>query len=164
MRNSALIRLLLVLALVTLPLTASADWLEGTVVAIADGDTLTVLDATQTQHRIRLAGIDAPEKRQAFGNVSRQHLADAVFQRRVRVEYHKADRYGRLIGKVLLGGQDLNLAQVTAGLAWHYKQYEREQSPDDRRTYAAAEDEARAARRGLWRDSAPVPPWEWRHR
>jgi endonuclease YncB( thermonuclease family) len=82
--------------------------LEGLVVAVADGDTLTVLDDTQTQHRIRLSGIDAPEKGQPFGNVSKQNLADAVFQKRVAVEYAKTDRYGRLVGKVLLDGQDLS--------------------------------------------------------
>jgi len=102
-----------------------------------------VPDDAKTQHRIRLSGIDAPERRQDFGNVSRQILADAVFQRRVVVEYDKTDRYGRLVSKVLLNGQDECL---------------------DRQAYAAAETEARAARRGLWRDGEPVPPWEWRHR
>jgi len=166
MKPTALPRLLLALALgvVCLPAEAFAERLEGLVVAIADGDTLTVLDDAKAQHRIRLSGIDAPERRQAFGNVSRQHLADAVFQRRVVVEYDKTDRYGRLVGKVLLNGQDECLAQVAAGLAWHYKKYEGEQPVADRRAYAAAEDEARAARRGLWRDGEPVPPWEWRHR
>lgn len=161
----ALPRFLCALALVValLPAAARAELLEGLVVAVADGDTLTVLDDAKTQHRIRLSGIDAPERRQPFGTVSRQHLADAVFQRRVVVEFGKTDRYGRLVGKVLLDGEDECLAQITAGLAWHYKQYQREQSPEDRQTYAAAEDAARAARLGLWRDPDPVPPWEWRH-
>lgn len=152
----------LALALVLLSSPACAEVLEGLVVGVADGDTLTVLDDTKEQHRIRLSGIDAPEKRQPFGNVSRQHLADAVFQRRVLVEYQKTDRYGRIIGKVMLDGRDECLAQVVAGLAWHYKHYAREQPPEDRETYAAAEDAAKAARRGLWRDPDPVPPWEWR--
>ena len=117
MKRPALPRLLFTLALLLSPLAARAETLEGLVVAIADGDTLTVLDDTKTQHRIRLSGIDAPEKRQPFGTVSRQHLADAVFQRRVVVEFYKTDRYGRLIGKVLLDGQDESLAQVAAGLA-----------------------------------------------
>ena len=159
-------RLLLALAVAVtcLPAEAFAERLEGLVVAVADGDTITVLDDAKTQHRIRLSGIDAPERRQDFGNVSRQHLANAVLQRRVVVEYDKTDRYGRLVGKVLLNGQDECLAQVAAGLAWHYKKYEGEQPFEDRRAYAAAEDAARAAQRGLWRDANPVPPWEWRHR
>jgi endonuclease YncB( thermonuclease family) len=101
------------------------------VVAVADGDTITVLVDTKTQYCIRLSGIDAPEKRQSFGTVFRQHLSGAVFQRRVAVAYHKANRYGRLIGKVMLDGQDECLAQVIAGLARHYKQCQREQSPED---------------------------------
>lgn len=146
------------------PLTAFADSYTGRVVAIADGDTITVLDANQTQHKVRLAGIDAPEKRQAFGNVSRQHLAAAVFGRTVTVDWTKHDRYGREIGKILIGGKDANFGQIEAGLAWHYKRYEREQSAEDRTAYAAAEEAARAARRGLWQDAAPVAPWAYRHR
>jgi endonuclease YncB( thermonuclease family) len=153
--------LVLLLAWLALPAAAS-ERLQGLVVAIADGDTITVLDAGNTQYKVRLAGIDAPEKKQPFGNVARQHLAAAVFQKRVSVEYDKADRYGRLVGKVLVNGHDANLDQVAEGLAWHYKTYQREQTAADRRAYAAAEDEARAARRGLWREPAPLPPWEWR--
>lgn len=107
----------------------------------------------------RLAGIDAPEKRQAFGNVSKQSLVDMVAGQAVAVEWVKVDKYGRKLGKVLLAGLDCNLVQVKRGLAWHYKQYQREQSSADRQSYAAAEIEARAAKLGLWRDAAPVPPW-----
>ena len=97
--------------------------LQGEVVGIADGDTLTLLDSSKTQYKIRLAGIDAPERNQPFGNQSRQALAELAFRQHVVVEWTKYDRYRRIIGKVLLDGRDLNLAQVSAGMAWHYKEY-----------------------------------------
>ena len=139
-----------------------ADTLLGKVINVADGDTITVLDDTHTQHKIRLTGIDAPEKRQAFGNVSKQSLVEQVAGQSVAVEWVKVDKYGRKVGKVLLAGLDCNLEQVKRGLAWHYKQYQREQSPTDQQSYAAAEIEARAAKLGLWRDADPIPPWEFR--
>lgn len=141
---------------------AHSDTLYGSVVALSDGDTITVLDAGKTQHKIRLAGIDAPEKKQPFGDRSRQSLASLVFGKNVRVEYSKTDRYGRIVGKVLVNDVDASLEQVKRGLAWHYKAYEREQSPVDRVHYAAAEADARRARRGLWQDSSPTPPWDFR--
>ena len=140
-----------------------ADTLLGKVINVADGDTITVLDDTRTQHKIRLTGIDAPEKRQAFGNVSKQSLVEQVAGQSVAVEWVKIDRYGRKVGKVLLAGLDCNLVQVKRGLAWHYTKYQREQSPTDQQSYAAAEDAARAAPTGLWVDVAPVAPWVFRH-
>jgi endonuclease YncB( thermonuclease family) len=80
----------------------------------------------------------------------------------VVVHWHKHDRYGRLLGTLTLDGRDLNLAQVRAGLAWHYKRYQNDQPPADRTSYAAAETEARTARLGLWREPNPLPPWEYR--
>jgi endonuclease YncB( thermonuclease family) len=151
----------LVLCLV---LQAQAETLLGKVIHVQDGDTITVLDDTRIQHKIRLTGIDAPERRQAFGNVSKESLAEQVAGQSVAVEWDKVDRYGRKVGKVLLGGLDSNLVQVKRGLAWHYKQYQREQSPTDRQSYAAAEAEAREAKLGLWRDAEPMPPWEFRHK
>ena len=112
-----------------------ADTLLGKVIHVADGDTITVLDDTHTQHKVRLAGIDAPEKRQAFGNVSKQSLADMVAGQSVAVEWVKVDKYGRKLGKVLVAGLDCNLVQVKRGLAWHYTKYQREQSPNDRKLY-----------------------------
>jgi endonuclease YncB( thermonuclease family) len=141
---------------------ATAGTLSGKVVGISDGDTVTVLDAELRQHRIRLAGIDAPEKRQPFGQRSKEHLSSVVFGREVVVEIGKTDRYGREVGKILTDGVDANLEQVRAGFAWHYKAYDREQSAFDRRLYAEAEDVARTSMLGLWRDANPVPPWEWR--
>jgi endonuclease YncB( thermonuclease family) len=122
-----------------------------------------VLESTNTQHKIRLAGIDAPEKKQPYGQRSKQSLSDLVFDKQVMVETDKRDKYKREVGKVLVGGMDANLEQVSRGMAWHYKAYEREQTPNDRKLYAAAENEAKAARRGLWADADPMPPWEFRH-
>ncbi len=129
--------------LIGLSLTAFADSLTGKVVKITDGDTLYVLDANYKDHKIRLAGIDAPERRQAYGLASRKHLASIVAGKQVRVEYQKRDRYGRIVGKVLLDGIDVCLEQVKAGLAWHYKKYQHEQSAEDRELYADAENQAR---------------------
>jgi endonuclease YncB( thermonuclease family) len=143
---------------------ARAALLEGLVVGIADGDTITLLDVTKTQYKIRLAGIDAPEKKQPFGTRSKQSLAEMIFRNQVAVEWTKYDRYRRIIGRVLLNGKDVNLAQVAAGMAWHYKAYQGEQTPADRAAYTEAELEARAARIGLWREASPIPPWEFRHR
>lgn len=160
---SALNKLFAVYALL-FTLTAYSEIIEGRVVGIADGDTITVLDDTNTQHKIRLAGIDAPEKKQAFGNSSKKSLSDLVFAKSVTVETDKRDKYGREVGKVLVGGVDANLEQVKRGMAWHYKAYEREQSVIDRKVYADAENEAKHARRGLWTDAAPEPPWEFRNK
>lgn len=143
---------------------AHADELIGRVVAIADGDTLTILDTTNTQHKIRLAGVDSPEKAQPFGQVCKQSLSDLAYSHTVRIDWNKYDRYGRVIGKVLVNGQDVNLEQVHRGCAWHYKKYQNEQSPEDRVSYARAEDDARARRVGLWKDIEAMAPWDWRHR
>lgn len=143
-------------------LSCWSETLAGRVVGVLDGDTVTVLDTSRMQHRVRLAGIDAPEKNQGFGEVSKQNLARVVFGRFVMVEYDKRDRYDRIVGKVLVDGRDACLRQIQDGLAWHFKRYEKEQSAADRITYAAAEEQARIARRGLWREPQPVPPWEFR--
>jgi micrococcal nuclease len=130
--------------------------ITGKVVAIADGDTLTVLDESKTQHKIRLAGIDAPEKGQAFGTKARESLAAKVFRQTVRVEVIDVDRYRREVGRIYLGERFINLEMVTDGLAWRYVQYDK---PGE---FTAAETDAREHRRGLWADPHPVPPWEWR--
>lgn len=143
--------------------TVQAATLQGRVVTVADGDTLTVLDVNKTQHKIRLAGIDAPEKKQAFGQRSKQSLSELTFGKEVEVEIVKRDRYGREVGKILVNGKDVNLMQVERGMAWFYRQYQREQSENDRVLYDAAEAAAKADRRGLWRDPNPMPPWEFRH-
>ena len=152
-----------VLLAALLTVSAYSESISGRVVAIADGDTITVLDTSKTQHKIRLSGIDAPEKKQAFGQRSKESLSVLVFNQTVQVETTKRDRYGREIGKVIVDGLDANLEQVKRGMAWHYKAYQREQSAQDRVTYSEAEVVARGARLGLWNDAQPVPPWEFRH-
>jgi endonuclease YncB( thermonuclease family) len=149
--------------LLVLVCTANAETITGRVVSVADGDTITVLDGDKVQHKIRLAGIDAPEKKQAFGNRSKESLSAMAFDKTVDVETGKRDRYGRQIGKLLVNGQDVNLVQVERGMAWFYRKYQREQSSNDQRLYEAAEDAARADKRGLWRDAEPVAPWDFRH-
>lgn len=144
------------------PQSLRADVLTGKVIAVADGDTVTVIDADQNKHKIRLAGIDAPESRQPYGQRSRQSLSDLVSGQWVQVVYDKADRYGRLVGKVQVAGRDANLEQLRRGLAWHYKKYEAEQGEQDRHAYAAAEQQAQSARLGLWRDPGPQAPWDYR--
>jgi endonuclease YncB( thermonuclease family) len=142
--------------------TAGAATFTGRVVGVHDGDTITVLDANHHQHKIRLAGIDSPEMKQAYGNRSKQNLSNWVYNRQVTVDWNKRDRYSRTVGVVFVDGQDVNLEQVRAGMAWWYRQYAKEQSPDDRKLYELAENEARNEKLGLWADAVQVPPWEWR--
>ena len=152
---------------------AHADTLTGRVVGITDGDTITLLDADRQQHKIRLQGIHAPEKAQPFGQRSKQNLSRMVFGKNVRVEWEKRDKYKRIVGKVWVQPADCPTcpmtldaghAQITVGLAWWYRKYANEQPPQDRGQYEFSEQEARAKRAGLWRDYAPVAPWEWRRR
>lgn len=159
--------------LLVLSFGAHADTLLGRVVGVADGDTVTVLDANRQQHKIRLQGIDAPEKAQPFGERSKQNLSRMVFGKDVRVEWDKRDKYKRIIGKVWVQPAscptcpmtlDAGHAQITVGLAWWYRKYAGEQSPQDRGAYEFSEQEARAKRVGLWSEPNPVPPWEWRRR
>ena len=154
----------------TLSVSVSAD-IEGKVVSVTDGDTIKVLDASKTQHKVRLSGIDAPERGQPYGNVSREHLAKLVAGKEVRVEATKTDRYGRVVGKVWVQPSDCptcgktldaNHAQVLAGMAWWYRYYAEEQTPEDRGRYESAEEEARARKWGLWADPHPINPYEWR--
>lgn len=136
---------------------AAAGEIHGKVVSIQDGDTLTVL-VDRKQVRVRLVEIDAPEKKQAFGNRSRQSLAELCASKQARVLEQGKDRYGRTLGRVYCAGVDANGEQVRRGLAWVYEHYAPQSSP-----YYALQAEARARNRGLWADAHPVPPWEWRH-
>lgn len=152
--------LLLVVAILALP--GYGESIKGRVVHVADGDTITVLDADKVQHKIRLAGIDAPERSQAFGHRSRESLADLAANRVVFVETTKRDRYGRWVGKVLADGRDINVEQIRRGLAWFYRHYESELTDLDQQIYDRAETDAKSSRRGLWADSSPVAPWDFR--
>ena len=131
--------------------------LTGKVVSVADGDTITFL-VNETQHRIRLHGIDCPEGGQPFGTKAKQFTSELAFGQTVTARVVDTDRYGRLVCRVTLpDGKDLSAELVRAGLAWWYQRY----APDDKEL-AKLEIEAREAKRGLWADPKPVPPWEWR--
>jgi endonuclease YncB( thermonuclease family) len=136
--------------------------LQALVVGVSDGDTITVLDAGKHQHKIRLQGIDAPEKAQAYGQKSKESLSALVYKKNVQVLWAKKDRYGRTVGQVMVGGLDACLEQVKRGMAWHYKDYQAEQSAEDRVLYGRAEIQARSQRLGLWQDAAPQEPSAFR--
>jgi len=128
-----------------------------------DGDTFKAR-CPYEQVKVRFAAIDAPESKQAFGQVSRKYLSQLIFGKQVHVTQTKTDVYGRIVANVYgADEQDVGLLMVRAGLAWHYKRYASEQTPAARQTYAAAEHQARENKLGLWRDPHPVPPWDWRH-
>lgn len=164
-----------------LMLTSTPSWaitLEGKVVKVADGDTITIMDGKDKKHRIRLGGIDAPEKDQPYGKESTQSLLELTSGKTVVIEYEKHDRYKRIIGKVLVDppGEvfcmaldcvkkiDAGLEQIKRGLAWHYKKYQGEQSVEDRGAYGVAEVGAKEKLLGLWKGDEPMAPWEWRKR
>ena len=141
------------------PVVLPAPGVPAQVVGVTDGDTITaIVDGRQI--KVRLNGIDAPEKKQAFGNVSKQALSGLVFGKRVSIVDLGKDRYGRTIGEVFTpDGQQVEVAMVRLGFAWHYVKYAPRNTD-----LAGAELVARKARRGLWADAAPVPPWEFRKR
>lgn len=160
---------LLGLLLQATPLLAAT--LAGKASEVSDGASVTVTDNAGTQRKVRLAAIDTPETRQPYAKESRQHLTDMVLGKAVKVEWHKQDRYGRIVGKLTLLSPpcascpktlDAGLAQLEAGLAWWDRETRREQSLSDQGYYEYAEFDAKARRIGLWQDPAPVPPWEWR--
>jgi endonuclease YncB( thermonuclease family) len=137
-------------------LPAYADF-SGRVVSIVDGDTITVLVERQ-QVKVRLVEIDAPEKAQAFGNRSKQSLSDMCFDKEAQILEKGKDRYGRTLGRVYCAGMDTSAEQVRRGMAWVYDKYVTDHS------LYRLQDEARAAKRGLWYDPDPIPPWGWRRR
>jgi endonuclease YncB( thermonuclease family) len=141
-------------ATTTVPLrTTSATW---KVASVHDGDTLRAIDGSKVEHKIRLVGIDAPETGQAFGTVSRDHLRKLVMGKAVEVQSDGQDRYGRTLGRLLANGVDVNRQMVADGMAWHFTQYSKSEE------LAAAERDARKARKGLWSDAKAVAPWVWR--
>ena len=129
------------------------------VIAVVDGDTLTARCAVADRLeniKVRLGEIDAPEKGQAFGARSKQHLAELCFQKQATVTLRTKDRYLRTVANVECEGVDAGTEQVRAGMAWVFDRY-----VTDRRLYAV-QDDARATKTGLWADPNPTPPWEWR--
>jgi endonuclease YncB( thermonuclease family) len=155
-------QLFAVYILICINLLSHAEILVGKVVGVSDGDTITVLDATKKEHKVRLMGIDAPEKLQDFGNQSKRALSDYIYQQEVTVEYKKLDKYKRKIGKVTLEGKDICLLMIEIGMAWHYKDYEKEQLKIDRDLYSQAELKARNEKRGIWQSSNPIAPSSFR--
>lgn len=165
------VRISLSLVFVALPYASYGATLHGKVVGVSDGDTITVLAEGNKPEKIRLMGIDAPEKRQPYGEKSKLNLSRLVFGKIVEVNWSHKDRYGRIIGKVLFPQGncsskcptlDAGLSQIEAGFAWHYKQYQSEQTANDRIVYSNAERKARQERVGLWTEVNPTPPWSYR--
>jgi len=144
------------LLLLLASIAVHAENLHGKVIHIADGDTLTILVAGNKQVKIRLAGIDTPEKAQPFGNKAKQALAALSFQKQASVEVETKDRYGRTVGRVIIAGKDVNAELVRQGMAWVYRKY-----TNDQKLYAL-EAEAKQAKRGLWASDKPIEPWLWR--
>ncbi len=152
----------ILLLLIFISNTVLAEIIEGKVVGIMDGDTIKILDHTNTQFKVRLSGIDSPEKAQPFYNNAKQSLSDLIFDKQVKIEYKKSDQYGRIVGKVIIDGNDANLEQVKRGYAWFFKQYQNELVMDDRLGYLHAHEAAQSSKQGLWIDLNPIPPWEFR--
>lgn len=164
-------RHLLLLSLLVLALPAAAETIACQVVRISDGDTLTCLTADKKQERIRLRGIDAPERKQPYGARSTQSLSDLTFGKTATVHWNSRDRWGRIIGAVWVEPADCvgcgptldaGRAQVALGMAWWFKRCAEQQPIEERHAYEFDETEARARLVGLWRDPQPIPPWDWR--
>ena len=130
--------------------------LIGKVIKVSDGDTITLLTDDKVSHKVRLNDIDAPEKKQPFGNKSRDNLASYIAGEIVTVKYKSKDRYGRVLGTIYFDNLDINLQQVKNGYAWVYKQYSKNQ------TYYKEEQKARDLKKGLWIEKEPIAPWEFR--
>lgn len=128
-----------------------------TVVGVADGDTLTCLTTEKQQIKVRLNQIDAPEKKQAFGNAAKKKLSSLVYQKNVQLKTDGTDKYGRTIAEVLFSGQNINKQMVRSGYAWAYRKYLKDSE------YLQLEKQARAASLGLWSEPSPVYPSEFRH-
>jgi len=175
---AAVLAVLILVVSVAIQTVEAAD-LYGRVVGVTDGDTVTVLNAGNTQHTIRLFAIDTPEtschakkpsqkddacveRGQPFGKAAKKSLSSMVFGRDVVVSLEKGSTYGRSIGTVFVDGQNANLIQVQRGYAWVYRQYTKGMNRTDQKALFDAEDNAKRQRLGLWADNSPVPPRKWR--
>lgn len=153
---SGLLRMALLLLMVSACEARGGDQtLNGKAVRIMDGDTFELLLDNRTE-RVRINWIDAPEKNQAYGNVSKQALAGLIFGKEVQVRFRQRDRHGRILGFVRVNGINVNLRMVETGMAWHFTRYSSDVA------LAAAEVKARRQRLGLWADPNPVAPWDFR--
>ena len=133
-----------------------AETITGKVISVTDGDTIKILDEKNKVYKIRLNDIDAPEKKQAFGNKSKENLSKYIAGQNVRVEYYKLDRYKRILGTVYFKDKDINKQQIIDGYAWVYKKYSKNNE------YINQERISKNHKRGLWKDEKPIEPWEYR--
>ena len=133
-----------------------AETITGKVISVTDGDTIKILDEKNKVYKIRLNDIDAPEKKQAFGNKSKENLSKYIAGENVRVEYQKLDRYKRILGTVYFKDKDINKQQIIDGYAWVYKKYSKNNE------YINQERISKNHKRGLWKDENPLEPWEYR--
>ncbi len=152
----------LMMALFQTAVHAAPVLLQGKIVRVTDGDTVTLMDAHHTLHKIRLTGIDAPESKMPYGRQATVFLKALTLGKDVDALAYKQDRYGRTIATLIVDKQDINLAMIQAGLAWHYKRYATEQPTGEARAYALAEELARTQLLALWHEGIPIAPWEWR--
>ena len=150
------LKLLIVPLFLIFNLSAQAEIIEGLVVKIADGDTLTLLTGSNEKIKVRLAGIDTPERKQPFGSEAKQALSELVFQKKALIEVETKDRYGRTVGIVFVDGQNINYELVKQGMAWVYRKY-----TNDEILYEL-EAQAKTKKTGLWADAKPIAPWSWR--
>lgn len=160
-RRAATVRTVAIL--LSLPVVAHAESIIGRVANIVDGDTLTLTDTSNQQHTIRLLGIDAPELTQDFGQRTRTALSALAFNQQATADCRTMDQRLHKLCVVSVGGQDVGLEQIRAGMAWRDKQYNAQQSAKERADYEQAEFMAKIHRSGLWNSKNPMPPWDWRH-
>ncbi|MBT5166712.1 MAG: thermonuclease family protein [Nitrosomonadales bacterium] len=136
---------------------------------VVDGDTIYVVDNFGQKFKVRLTGIDAPEQNQPYGLASTYHLRELLLNKIVLLKSkpkkgkpYSVDRYKRVLAKIILDRRDINLSQVLNGYAWHFKRYQKQQSPKDRELYSQAELHAEKNKLGLWDEKNPIAPWKWR--
>ncbi len=140
---------------------AVASEFEAEVLEVVDGDTIKIRHQDQVL-RVRLQGIDAPERNQPFGSEATNYLATKVDGMRISILSSGHDKYGRLLGKIMLNGEDINRHLLELGYAWWYRYYRDQQSLTDQHAYELAEEKAKFFKRGLWSDPEPINPYEWR--
>jgi len=146
------------IAILLLFLQSGMSQFTAKVIGVTDGDTIVVLDENNKQTKIRLEGIDCPESGQDFGSRAKQATVELCFQKTVIVEQTGTDRYNRMLANVYVNGICVNKELLRLGMAWHYKQYNKNEE------LAKIEQEARVAKVGLWSTQDPIPPWEWRRK
>ena len=136
---------------------------------VVDGDTIHVVNKAGKKFKVRLTGIDAPEKNQPYGLASTYKLNEILINKWVLLiskpnngNLYSIDRYNRILAKVIYDGRDINLLQVSRGYAWHFKRYQKQQSSLDRESYSRAEIDAKKNELGLWGEKNPIAPWKWR--